>query len=135
MASHAARRRLGLGLTEALAISIETGRARRPVFRVIETIVAPPSLLGQVRPEAAAEVVRGEALATCATSGAAEPRSFRQPAGWFCAGRVTVPFAHGARWLALPVRGIDGNEPGPWAAVLDLSAPGNYPSPLPPIST
>jgi len=111
---------LGLGLTEALAISMETGRAHAP-YPVIETIMA-ARLLADTRPSVAAQVMRGELIATCASSGEVEVvANGGQP---LLRGSVMVPFAHHARWLALPVQRADRNEPGSWAAVVDLAGRG-----------
>ena len=122
MASHAAGG-LGLRFTEALANSIETGRAEAR-FPVIETIVYANRLLGQrLGREAAAEVVRGEASGDCATSGAAglDRSGIRRMV--LARGRVTRSVR---RWSALAraARARDRwHDAGPWAAVLILSAP------------
>lgn len=110
---------LGLGLTEALVLSIETGRAQTH-FPAIETIVA-ARLLGLTRPAAAERILSGEQIATCAS--ASDAVVMFTGSGSLLRGHATVPFAGHARWLALPVR-KDGNEPGPWAAVVDLASPG-----------
>jgi alkylation response protein AidB-like acyl-CoA dehydrogenase len=117
---------LGLGLTDALAVATETGRAQTP-FPVIETIAA-ASLLSRARPDALAEILNGAALATCATGGAATIGAGKAPR---LRGTVTVPFADRARWLAVPVNRQDRNDPGPWAAIVDLEAPGVAISPAP----
>lgn len=109
---------LALGLTDALAVALETGRAQTP-FPVIESIAA-AELLGRLNSDDAKSVLLGKGLATCATGGEAE-------VGAAAGGRrklkasLIVPFADRARWLALPVRRTDSNEPGPWAAVIDLA--------------
>jgi alkylation response protein AidB-like acyl-CoA dehydrogenase len=111
---------LGLGLTEALAVSLETGRAQAS-FPVIETIVAARALAAN-RPVIAEQVLTGELIATCATSADAE----LVPAGngTQLRGHALVPFGGLARWLLLPVRRADSNEPGPWMTAIDLTAYG-----------
>jgi alkylation response protein AidB-like acyl-CoA dehydrogenase len=111
---------LGLGLTDALVVSLETGRAQAN-FPAIETIAA-ARMLAAVRPEDAARVLGGEEIATCAASADAE----LVPAlgGLRLRGHAFVPFAGQARWLVLPVRRADSNESGAWVTVVDLAAPG-----------
>lgn len=109
---------LDLGLTEALAISLEVGRTQAR-FPVIETIVA-LRLLAGTRPAAAEQVLRGEQIATCAAAGDATLVSAKS--GLLVRGRVTVPFAGDARWLVVPVRKAESEES--WAAAIDLAAPG-----------
>src|SRR5690606_36765235 len=108
---------LGLGLTDALAIALEAGRAQTR-FPVIETIVA-ARLMAECRPEAVAPVLNGEEIAVCSSAGEialslSEGR---------LRGTVSVPFAADARWLALPVSGIEGGGPESLAAVIDIRAP------------
>jgi alkylation response protein AidB-like acyl-CoA dehydrogenase len=111
---------LGLGLTDALAVSLETGRAQAS-FPAIETIVA-TRMIAAVRPEAVARVLSGDELATCAVSADAELVPAR--GGLELRGHALVPFATQARWLVLPVRRADSDEPGPWAAMVDLTSRG-----------
>jgi alkylation response protein AidB-like acyl-CoA dehydrogenase len=111
---------MDLGLTEALAVALEVGRTQAR-FPVIETIAA-AQLLAGTRPAAAEQVLRGEQIATCAAAGEAILVSTRS--GPLVRGRVTVPFAGDARWLALPVRKAESDEFVAWAAAIDLAAPG-----------
>jgi alkylation response protein AidB-like acyl-CoA dehydrogenase len=112
---------LALGLTDALAVALETGRAQTP-FPVIESIAA-AELIGRLQPDDAKSVLLGKALATCATGGEAEI-SAAPGGGEKLKASLIVPFADRARWLALPVRRNDNNEPGPWATVIDLAGAG-----------
>lgn len=112
---------VGLGLTEALAIALETGRAQTP-FPVIESIAA-AELLWRLNSDDAKSVLSGKILATCATGGEAEVSAAAGSRRKLKASLI-VPFADRTRWLALPVRRIDSNEPGPWAAVIDLAGAG-----------
>lgn len=108
---------LGLGLTDALAIALETGRAQAR-FPVMETMAA-ARLLAGVRPAALAAVLEGRELATCASG---EAELVTAAAGARLHGAVLAPYAKDARWLAVSVRRADRNEPGPWAALVDMRA-------------
>ncbi|MEX0590357.1 MAG: acyl-CoA dehydrogenase family protein [Xanthobacteraceae bacterium] len=91
-------------------------------FPVIETIAA-ASLLSRVRPDAVAEILSGAAIATCATGGEAQISATAKGRARL-RGSLTVAFADSARWLAVPVRRSDRNDPGPWATIVDLTGPG-----------
>jgi alkylation response protein AidB-like acyl-CoA dehydrogenase len=111
---------LGLGLTEALVIALETGRAQVR-YPVIETIAA-AGMLAEARSAIAEGILSGEQIATFAASGDVELVSGAK--GTALRGQAVVPFADDARWLVLPVRKSESNDPGLWAAIVDLTAPG-----------
>lgn len=118
---------LGLGLAEALVIALETGRAQVR-YPVIETIAA-AGMLAQARPAVAEGILSGEQIATFAASGDVELVTGAK--GAVLRGQAIVPFAEDARWLVLPVRKAASNDPGHWAAIVDLTAPGISLSPVP----
>jgi alkylation response protein AidB-like acyl-CoA dehydrogenase len=78
--------------------------------------------LAAMRPAVAERILTGESVATCAASADAE--LVPAGSGIQLRGHAIVPFGRQARWLILPVRRADSNEPGPWMTAIDLSASG-----------
>ncbi len=117
---------LGLGLVDALAIAIETGRAQAR-FPVIETMVA-AAILAQARSPGVAAVLEGREIAACA-SGTAE--LVAAGASVRLRGTVLVPYAQDVRWLAVPARRKDRDERETCTALLDLHAIGFEAAPTP----
>lgn len=104
---------LGLGLTDALALSIEIGRAG-PAFPAVETMVAVP-LVARMRPELLSDILAGRQIATLAAFGEANVAAERGPVR--VSGEVLAPFAEKAR-LVVATAG-EGR-----AVVIDLASPG-----------
>ena len=105
---------LGLGLVEASAAAVETGRNATP-FPVIDGIAALTSLAA-ANPDAAAGVIAGKAIATAAVGGKLRARQTGREIA--LEGTLLVPFAKHARWLVAPVEGWANDE---HAAVIDLA--------------
>jgi alkylation response protein AidB-like acyl-CoA dehydrogenase len=112
---------LGLGLTDALALSIETGRAGLS-YPAVETMLAVP-LMARLRPDALADVLAGKQIATLAGSGRAT--MVRERGRTRLTGEALAPFATQARFLAI-VAG-EGR-----ATVIDLSERGAAVEPIEP---
>lgn len=90
---------LGLGLTDALALSFETGRAGL-AFPATETTLALP-LLARVRPDALQEAMAGRQIVTLAST--AKTKVTRERGRMRLCGEAIAPFARQANWLALMV--------------------------------
>jgi alkylation response protein AidB-like acyl-CoA dehydrogenase len=90
---------LGLGLTEALALAIESGRAGL-VYPAAETMLALP-LLARLRPDAVSDALAGRQIVTLAMSGRA--KVVRDRARLRVSGDVVAPFAMAARFVAVAV--------------------------------
>jgi alkylation response protein AidB-like acyl-CoA dehydrogenase len=112
---------LGLGLTEALALAIESGRAGL-MYPAAETMLALP-LLARLRPDAVSDVLAGRQIVTLAMSGRA--KVVRDRARLRVSGDVVAPFAMPARFVAVAVG--EGK-----ATVVDLSDSGVAVEPLVP---
>jgi alkylation response protein AidB-like acyl-CoA dehydrogenase len=104
---------LGLGLTDALVLSIEIGRAGVD-FPASETMLAVP-LVARLRPDVLADALEGRAIVTMAASGQA--KAARERDHWRLSGEVWAPFARETRLVAVPVG--EGR-----ATVIDLTARG-----------
>jgi alkylation response protein AidB-like acyl-CoA dehydrogenase len=104
---------LGLGLTEALALSFEIGRAGL-AFPAAETMLALP-LLARLRPDALSDALAGRQIVTLAVSGQA--KVVRERGRTRLSGEVVAPFATLARFVA--VAAGEGR-----ATVIDLSERG-----------
>jgi alkylation response protein AidB-like acyl-CoA dehydrogenase len=104
---------LGLGLTDALVLSIEIGRAGAD-FPASETMLAVP-LVARLRPDVLADALEGRAIVTMAASGQA--KAAREREHWRLSGEVWAPFARETRLVAVPVG--EGR-----ATVIDLTARG-----------
>jgi alkylation response protein AidB-like acyl-CoA dehydrogenase len=90
---------LGLGLTDALALAIEVGRAGLG-YPAVETMLALP-LLARLQPDKTPDALAGRQIVTLATSGAT--KTSRERGRLRLSGEVVAPFARRARWLALSV--------------------------------
>lgn len=87
---------LGLGMVEAVAVAIETGRAAVP-FPAIETL-ATMGAAASSRPDVLETVLAGDAFATAPIHGSFGPAG--RPSG---TGTFSVPFARQARYVAVPL--------------------------------
>lgn len=96
---------LGLGLVDAVAAAIESGRAATP-FPVIEGIAA-LGMIASARPDVAEAVLAGRAVATAAVQGSLAAAGGGRPT---LSGDLVVPFADRARYLVAPVEGDSGDE-------------------------
>ncbi len=105
---------LGLGLVDASAAAIETGRDATP-FPVIDGIAA-VAYLAAADPAAAADVIAGRTIATAAIGGKLRARQTRHDVA--LEGTLLVPFAKHARWLVAPIEGWANDE---HVAVIDLT--------------
>jgi alkylation response protein AidB-like acyl-CoA dehydrogenase len=96
---------LGLGVTEATAVAMETGRAAVP-FPVIESIAA-MGIAARARPDICVAVLAGTAVLTAPNHGRLEASSGSRPS---IHGRLSLPFAERARYLVAPVKSGSGSR-------------------------
>lgn len=94
---------LGLGMVEAVAAAIETGRAAVP-FPAIETIAA-LRIAAMSRADIVEAALSGETMVTAPIHGRLQAGEGSRPT---VTGTLSVPFAGKARYFAAPVEGAGG---------------------------
>jgi alkylation response protein AidB-like acyl-CoA dehydrogenase len=96
---------LGLGMVDAVAVALETGRAAVP-FPAIECMVA-MSVAAKARPDIASEIIAGNKFATAPVHGRLSIGNDPRPT---VSGTVNLPFAAVARYLLAPLSGPHGEK-------------------------